>query len=68
MSRLFITSGPRELTKLCLYVLVLLAPGSFVVLPVLWLVRQFRYSRGVPAGKVDATSAIREFVARQGAQ
>lgn len=29
----------REVTKWCAYALVLLAPGSFVVLPVLWLVR-----------------------------
>jgi len=31
---------PRELTKWCAYALLLLAPGSFVVLPVLWLVRR----------------------------
>ena len=33
--------SPRELWKYCAYALILLAPGSFVVLPVLWLVRQF---------------------------
>jgi hypothetical protein len=33
--------SPRELGKYCAYALILLAPGSFVVLPVLWLVRQF---------------------------
>ena len=32
-------SSPRELTKWCAYALLLLAPGSFLVLPVLWLVR-----------------------------
>jgi hypothetical protein len=34
-------SSPRELWKWCAYALILLAPGSFVVLAVLWLVRLF---------------------------
>jgi len=29
----------REIAKWCAYALVLLAPGSFVFLPVMWLVR-----------------------------
>ena len=33
--------SPSELRKYFVYALILLAPGSFVVLPVLWLVRQF---------------------------
>ena len=33
-------SSPRELTKWLAYALVLLAPGSFVLLPLLWLVRR----------------------------
>jgi hypothetical protein len=32
-------SPPRELAKWCTYALLLLAPGSFVILPVLWLYR-----------------------------
>jgi Na+-transporting NADH:ubiquinone oxidoreductase subunit NqrD len=30
----------RSLGKWCIYGLLLLAPGSFLVLPMLWLVRQ----------------------------
>ena len=32
--------------KWCAYALVLLAPGSFIVLPALWLVRAFYSSTG----------------------
>ena len=42
MSRLLALSTSAELKKWCLYVLVLLAPGSFVILPVVWCVRHFR--------------------------
>jgi hypothetical protein len=34
-----IASPPRNLGKWCAYLLILLTPGSFIVLPVLWLVR-----------------------------
>jgi hypothetical protein len=34
-------SPPRELTKWCAYAVLLLVPGSFLVLPMLWLVRLF---------------------------
>lgn len=40
MFRPLIATSPRERAKWCAYALVLLAPGSFVVLPVLWLVRR----------------------------
>ena len=53
MFRSFMASR-RELTKWCMYGLVLLAPGSFVVLPALWFVRLFRYSRRVPMVKINA--------------
>jgi hypothetical protein len=43
----------RELTKWCLYVLVLLTPGSFVALPAVWLVRLYR------ANKAAGRSALR---------
>jgi hypothetical protein len=33
--------SPRELWKYCAYALILLAPGSFVVLAAFWLVRLF---------------------------
>lgn len=46
-----IATPPREITKWCGYVLLLLAPGSFVILPVLWLVRQVTLkSRSVAPG------------------
>ena len=41
MFRRLIASSPRSLSKWCAYTLILLAPGSFVVLPVLWLVKVF---------------------------
>jgi len=41
MVRLIMAAPPRKLAKWCAYALVLLAPGSFVVLPVLCLVRLF---------------------------
>jgi hypothetical protein len=41
MFRQLTAPSPREIGKYCAYALILLAPGSFVVLPVLWLVRQF---------------------------
>jgi hypothetical protein len=41
MFRRPIAPSPRELWKWCAYALILLAPGSFVVLPLLWLARQF---------------------------
>jgi hypothetical protein len=39
MFRQLLAFSPRDLGKCCAYALILLAPGSFVVLPVLWLVR-----------------------------
>jgi hypothetical protein len=39
--------SPREMAKVCAYGLVLLLPGSFVVLPLLWLGRRWT-SRGAP--------------------
>ncbi len=38
---------PREMAKVCAYGLALLLPGSFVVLPLLWLSRRWM-SRTVP--------------------
>lgn len=48
MFRRTIALSPREFGKYCAYALILLAPGSFVVLPLIWLVRQFgiQASRG----------------------
>jgi hypothetical protein len=40
-------SRSRELAKWCLYILVLLAPGSFAVFIILWLVRLSRAPRRV---------------------
>lgn len=34
-----LTTSPPELWKWCAYALILLAPGSFIVLPAIWLVR-----------------------------
>jgi len=39
MLRRFEELSPQELKKWCAYALVLLVPGSFVILPVFWLVR-----------------------------
>jgi hypothetical protein len=39
MFRRLIAFSPRSLSKWCAYTLILLAPGSFIVLPVLWLVK-----------------------------
>jgi len=39
MYRFMTPIAPRELTRWCGYALVLLTPGSFVVVPVLWLAR-----------------------------
>ena len=41
MNRLTRTIPPREIAKWCSYAIVLLAPGSFVVLPLLWLARHW---------------------------
>ena len=42
MFRLFASPSALELGKWCAYALVLLAPGSFVIVPVVLLVRQWR--------------------------
>lgn len=41
-------SRPRELAKWCLYILVLLAPGSSAVFIILWLVRLSRAPKQDP--------------------
>ena len=41
MSKKARTIPPREMAKWCTYGIVLLAPGSFVVLPLLWLARHW---------------------------
>jgi len=41
MYRRLIAPSPREFWKYCGYALFLLAPGSLVVLPLLWLLRLF---------------------------
>jgi hypothetical protein len=50
MFRRLIASSPRELRIWCAYALILLAPGSFVVLPVLWFIKAFG-SPGLTSGK-----------------
>src|SRR5687768_6651353 len=40
MIRLLTPPFPSELAKWCAYALLLLTPGSFFVLPVLWLIRR----------------------------
>ncbi len=39
MLRRLIASSPHELGKWCAYAVILLVPGTFVVLPVMWLIR-----------------------------
>ena len=36
-----VASLPRPYGKWCAFILILLTPGSFVVLPVVWLIRYF---------------------------
>jgi hypothetical protein len=43
MFRPLASQSPLELRKWCAYALLLLAPGSFVVLPALWLVRHLAF-------------------------
>jgi hypothetical protein len=45
----YIATALPELGKWCAYALVLLAPGSFIIVPVWWLVRQ-RFSPKRAAG------------------
>jgi hypothetical protein len=45
-------SRPRELAKWCLYILVLLAPGSSAVFIILWLVRLSRAPKPAKQGQV----------------
>jgi hypothetical protein len=49
MFRPLIDALPPGLAKWCAYALIALAPGSFVVLPVVWLIRRF-----VPLGGARA--------------
>jgi hypothetical protein len=44
MFRPLAAPSPREVMKWCAYAVLLLTPGSFVVLPVLWLVRRRQVS------------------------
>ena len=46
MLRRYIESSPHPLGKWCAYALLLLLPGSLIVLPVLWLVRLVRRHDG----------------------
>ena len=47
-----LTATPRELAKWCAYTLVLLAPGSFIVLPLLWLYRQVALQQSVASRRL----------------
>jgi hypothetical protein len=48
-------SRPRELAKWCLYILVLLTPGSSAVFIILWLVR---LSRAPKQGQVRFSADV----------
>jgi hypothetical protein len=51
MSRLLARSASLDLRKVCVYVLVLLTPGSLVVLPVVWCVRRlFHAGKAIRGG------------------
>jgi hypothetical protein len=43
-----LTASPPELRKWCVYALVLLVPGSFVVLPALWFARLMSSAKSAP--------------------
>jgi hypothetical protein len=44
MSRLLALSASVEFRKVCVYALVLLTPGSLVILPVVWCMRRLLYA------------------------
>jgi hypothetical protein len=43
MFRRVIASPPRSLSRWCGYALILLTPGSFIVLPLFWLLKVFGF-------------------------
>jgi len=45
MERLTRTPWARRIAKWSAFAAILLAPGSFIVLPVLWLIRQIAVAR-----------------------
>jgi hypothetical protein len=45
MIRHLFAAVPPEVAKWCAFALILLAPGSFIVLPVLWLARRVGWQR-----------------------
>jgi|SoiMethySBSTD1v2_1073268.scaffolds.fasta_scaffold21989_2 hypothetical protein len=60
MIRQLIAAVPPEVARWCAYALVLLAPGSFIVLPLLWLARQMHRRGGpVPDGRLPARREVR---------
>jgi hypothetical protein len=54
------TATAREMAKWCACVLILLAPGSFVIVPLLWLARQWT-ARGTVLAKSPENRAARAF-------
>jgi len=51
------TAQARGIAKWCACALLLLAPGSFVVLPVLWFARYWAGRRGAPSNALERGSA-----------
>jgi hypothetical protein len=59
MFRRLIASSPREVRTWCAYALILLAPGSFFVLPLLWLVRLWGGSGVVALARKPSGAGLR---------
>jgi len=51
------TAQARGIAKWCACALILLAPGTFVVLPVLWFARYWAARRGAPSSAPERGSA-----------
>lgn len=58
MFRRLMASSPRELGKYCAFALILFAPGSFVVLPVMWVVRLLAVQAARPGGIVGRRATV----------
>lgn len=52
-----IATLPRGFAQWCVYLLILLAPGSFLILPLVWIVR--RYARSAVGGGDPAAAGFR---------
>ena len=57
MHRIGKTAETRAIAKWCACALILLAPGSFVIVPLVWLARRWATRGAAPAPAVERRSA-----------